>query len=62
MKRLLIRLPDDLHEVLITLAQEERRSLNSELIIRLERSVERDRKRLKKVRGTEKHRRYTTRR
>ena len=63
MKELRFRLPDELHATLTALAQEERRSLNSEMILRLEQSVERDRKRLKKARGsTEKHRRYTTRR
>ncbi len=39
MKQLVIRLPDELHATLTALAKQERRSLNSEMVIRLERSV-----------------------
>ena len=35
----MLRLPDDLHAQLVALAQEERRSLNSEIVVLLERSV-----------------------
>lgn len=62
MKELRFRLPDELHATLTALAQEERRSLNSEMILRLEQSVEQGRKPKKVSASREKHRRYSTRR
>lgn len=39
MKALNLRLPDNLHSALTTLAQEDRRSLNSEIVTLLEQAV-----------------------
>lgn len=54
------RLPEELHATLVRLAQEERRSLNSEMILRLEESIRRGRKPRKRSTSTERHRRYRT--
>jgi hypothetical protein len=40
MKQLNVRLPDELHAALKTIADAERRSLNAEIVILLERAVE----------------------
>jgi hypothetical protein len=39
MKQLYLRLPDELHEVLVKLAEKERRSLNAQVIYLLEQAV-----------------------
>jgi predicted HicB family RNase H-like nuclease len=39
MVTLTVRLPDDLHAKIVKLAEKERRSLNAEVIVRLEASV-----------------------
>ena len=39
MRPLMLRLPDDLHTQLVALAEQERRSLNSEIVVLLEGSL-----------------------
>jgi hypothetical protein len=40
MKQLYLRLPDELHEALVKLAEKERRSLNAQVIYLLEQAVQ----------------------
>lgn len=40
MKHLQVRLPDELHAALVALAQAERRSLNAQIVVVLERGVD----------------------
>lgn len=37
--RMTLRLPEKLHDVLVAAAERDRRSLNAEIVVRLERSI-----------------------